>query len=123
PLLVDDVEVRLADAGADAGEQLVVQAIPDALHRLGQNAVAATALIADDLAPFDADERRDVAELAHFLGAFIGDEMPVGEYLKIAIRMRREQIEKLRVHERLTADDAEEDVPHRLGFIHHAMKR
>ena len=123
PLLVDQiVDVRLAHAGADAGEDLVLEAILDALHRFRQHAVPAAALIADDLGPFDADERRDVAELAHLLARFLGDEMAVGEDLEIAIGMRLQQLEQLRVHERLAADDAEEDVAHLLGFADHACE-
>ena len=64
PLLAEQVDVRLAEAGADAGEHLVLQAVLQALHRLAEHAVPAAALVADDLVPFDADQRRDVAELA-----------------------------------------------------------
>ena len=46
---------------------------------------------------------------------FVGDELAVGEDLEVSVRVRGEQIEQLRVHERLAAEDAEEGVPVRLG--------
>ena len=54
---------------------------------------------------------------------FVGDELAVGEDLEIAVRMRREQIEQLRVHERLAAEDAEERVPVRLRVGDRAVQR
>ena len=44
PLLVDEIEVRLAHARAHAGEELVFEAVLQPLHRLRQNAVAAAPL-------------------------------------------------------------------------------
>ena len=116
PLFAEQVEVRLAEAGADAGHHLVLQAVLQALHRLAEHARAAAALVADDLVPFDADQRRDVAELAELLGDFVGDEVAVGEDLKVAVAVAAEDFQHLRVHERLAAEDAEERVAHRLGF-------
>ena len=83
---------------------------------LAEHALAAAALVADDLVPFDADERRDVAELAELLRHFVGDEVAVGEDLEVAIAVAAEDLQDLRVHERLAAEDAEERVAHRLGF-------
>ena len=85
-----------------------------------QHAGPAAALVADDLVALDADERRDVAELAHPFGRLVGDELAVGEDLEVAIGMLGEHVEQLRVHERLAADDAEEDVAHLLGFARSA---
>src|SRR5207237_112550 len=80
-------------------------------------------LIADDLVALDADERRDVAEPAQMLGPVLADELAVGEDLKVAIRVRLEQLKELGVHEGLAADDAEEDIAHGAGLADHAMER
>src|SRR5262245_50471174 len=94
----------------------MVEAVLNALHGLAENARPAAALVADDLIAFDANQRGHVAELAHPLRALVGDEMAIGEYLEVAIGMLGEHVEQMRVHERLAADDAEEDVAHRLGL-------
>ena len=47
---------------------------------------------------------------------FVGDEVAVGEDLKVAVAVAAEDLQHLRVHERLAAEDAEERVAHRLGF-------
>ena len=110
------IDVRAAQAGADAGEDLVVQAVVNALHRLVEHTVAAPPLVADDLGPFDTDQRRHVPQPTQFTGHLAGDEMPVGENLEVALRVTPEDLQDLRVHERLTPDDPEENVAHRLGL-------
>src|SRR5205823_6484757 len=96
-------EIGLAKARADAREDLVRQAVLDALHRPVPNIGPAAALVADDYVAFDADERRDVAELPHPLGALVGDELAVGEDLKIAIGVLGQHVEQMRMHEWLAA--------------------
>ena len=66
-------------------KHLVLQAVLQALHRLAETRRPAAALVADDLVPFDADQRRDVAELAQLSRDFVGDEVAVGEDLEVAI--------------------------------------
>ncbi len=83
----------------------------------------AAALVADDLVALDADERRHVAELPQASGLVVGDELAVGEDLEVAVGMRGEHVEQVRVHERLAADDAEEDVAHLLGFADQLVQR
>src|SRR5262249_33536070 len=117
------VDIRLAEARANAREDLVLEAVVNALHRLAENAVAAAALVAYDLVALDADERRGVAELPQPFRLLVGDEVAVGEDLEVAVGVGGEEIEELRVHERLAADDAEEDVAHRLGLGDEAVER
>ena len=63
----------------------------------------AAALVGDDFRSLNADQRRAVAELAHLLGMFGGNELAVGEHLEIAVRMSSEDVEQLRVKEGLAA--------------------
>src|SRR5262245_9399132 len=55
------VEIRPRQAGADAGEDAVVQTILNALHGLTEHAATTAALVTDDLSAFDRDQRRYVA--------------------------------------------------------------
>ena len=117
PSFVDEiVNVRLANARADTRQHLVLEAVLQALHRLGEDIRTAAPFVADDLGPLDADERRDVAELSQFGGDLVGDEVAVREDLEVAVGMRCENLQQLRVHERLAADDAEEAVASLLGL-------
>ena len=68
PRFRDQVDVRLADAGRHADQQAVAAAGLEAVERLGQHLHAAAPLVADDLGALDADERRDVPELARAAG-------------------------------------------------------
>ena len=85
--------------------------------------LVAAPFVADDFAAFDADERGDVAEFAQTLCDFLGDELAVGEDLEVAVRVRREQVEQLGVHEGLAAEDAEEGVPVGLGVVDGGVER
>lgn len=116
-------EIGLADARADAGEDLFCQTVLDPLHRLRQHTRPAAAFIADNLRPFHADQWSDVAEPADFPGHFGSDEVTVGKYLEIALRMVGEHFEKSRVHERFTPDDAEEHIASCLGFVDELVER
>src|SRR5207248_2796210 len=95
------VDVRLTQAGADAGEEFVGQAVADALHGFVQNAGPAAALVADGRVPLHADEGGYVAELPQALGPLGGDELAVGEDLEVAGGVRGEHVDQVRVHERL----------------------
>ena len=57
------------------------------------------------------------------LRLLVGDEVAVGEDLEVAVGVLGEHVEQVRVHERLAADDAEEDVAHRLGFADQLVER
>ena len=76
-----------------------------------EHVLVAAALVAHGAGAFDADQRRGVAELPQRARDLLGDELAVGEDLEIAVRMLREEVEQLRVHERLAAEDAEEAFP------------
>ncbi len=52
-----------------------------------------------------------VPKLAKLLRLFLGDHLAVGKDLKKAVLVLGKKVEQLRVHERLTAEDAEEGVP------------
>ena len=56
------VDIGLADAGGDTGDQPVPAAGFESRQRLVQNVETSAPLVADDLGAFDADQRRDVAE-------------------------------------------------------------
>ena len=51
------------------------------------------------------------------------DGATVDDFLSWFPGVRREQIEELRMHERLAADDAEKDIAHRLGFADQLVER
>ena len=92
------------------------------VERLGQHLHPAAALVADDLRALDADERRDVAEPRQLARDLVGDELAVREDLEVAVGMRREQIEQLRMQERLAAEDAEVGVAVRLRVADDAVQ-
>jgi len=110
------VDVGLADAGADAGKEPVVEAILQAFHGLAEHPAPAAALVADDLVALHADQRRHVAQPAHLASAGVGDKLAVGEDLEIAVGMLGQHVEKVGMHERLAADNAKEDIAHLLRF-------
>ncbi len=78
-------------------------------------------MIADDFVSLDADQGSDVAHFEHLLGEFRRNEMTVREDLKVAVAMFSQDIQQSRVHERFSADDSKERVPHLLGLVDHAM--
>ena len=57
------------------------------------------------------------------LARSVGDEVAVGEDLEVAIGVLGQHVEQVRVHERLAADDAEEDVAHLLGLARPACRK
>ena len=117
------VNVRLAHARGDAGEDALAQAVLQAAHGAREDFLFSPPLVAHDFAALDAHERRGVADLPQALRDFLGDELAVREDLKVAVRVRREEVEQLRVHERLAAEDAEERVPVRLRVGDGAVQR
>src|SRR5690606_7168050 len=62
------VDIRLANAGRDAGEDALAEAVLKSTQRALRDFLFPAPLIADDLASFDADQRRDVAEFAQTFG-------------------------------------------------------
>ena len=87
------------------------------LSVLVRTCVAAAAFVADDFGAFDAEERRDVAEARQLASDLVGDELSVREDLEVAVGMGREQVEQLRMEERLATQNAEVGVPVRLGVV------
>ena len=59
---------------------------------------------------------------AQLLRDLVGDQLAVGEDLEVAVRVRGEQIEQLRVQERLAAENAEVGVAVRLGVVDDAVQ-
>ena len=113
----------MAKARADASQHLVVQTVLDSLHRFTEHFFAATTLVADDLAPLDADERRDIAQLSQAFGGVIRDELAVCENLKVRVGMSCQDVKHLAVHERLAAKNAKERVAHPFSFVDHPVHR
>jgi hypothetical protein len=58
------VDIRLAEARGYTGEQSVAEAIVQAAQRLIVNILLPAAFIAHNLAPFNANQRSDIAEPA-----------------------------------------------------------
>jgi len=50
------------------------------------------------------------------------DELAIGKDLKVTVRMLRQHIEEVRMHERLSAENAKETVSMRFGIVDEAMK-
>ncbi len=104
------VKIGLAKARADAGHDFVVQAVLQAGHRRREHASLSASFVADDLRTFDADQGRHVSAFAQTFGNLVGNEVAVGEDLKVDIRMGFEDVEQLLVHERFAAQQAKERV-------------
>ena len=120
PFVADHVvDVGFTNAGADACEEFGVKAVLEACHGAGVDFFTAAAFVTDDFAAFHADERGDVAEFAEFLGDFFGDELAVGEDLKVGVGVVAEDLEEFLVHEGFSAEDAEEAVASSFGFVDH----
>src|SRR5438128_1553120 len=92
-------------------------------HRFVEHIPPAAARVTDDFTAFDADERGGVGQLPQAAGDPFGDELAVGEKLKVAVRVRGEEAEQLRVHERFAAEDAKEDVAVPFGVGDRAVER
>ena len=82
----------------------------------------APSFIADDLRPFDADERSHIPHLSQSFGDRVGDEVPIGEDLKVNVRLPLQEIQQFFVQEWFTAEDTEKGIAHRLGFVHAAVE-
>ena len=122
PVLVEQfVDIRLAGAGGNAGDEAVFQAVFQAPERVVQDVEAAAALIGNNRLSLDADQRGAVAEFPHFGGNLVGDELAIGEDLEVAIGMTPEDLQQFRVHERFAAEDAEEAVAVLLGVVDDAI--
>lgn len=116
-------DIALADAGRHAGEQALAQSILEPAHRTIENLLLAAPIVARDFPSFDRNERCRVADLSQLSRDFLRDELAVGEDLEIRIRMFREEIEQLRVHEGLAAENPEKRVPMVLRVIDRAVQR
>ena len=105
------VDVRLANARGHTGQKPGPQTMFQPAHRFVEHVLFSTALITDNFTTFDANERGGISQPAEFRGDFFRDELAIGENLKVAVGMRREQLEQLGMHERLAAQNAKESVP------------
>ena len=114
--------VRLAETGADAREDFVVQAMLEAAERGAEDSGFSSPLIADEFGPFDADQRRDVTQPAELLGDLCRNKVPVREDLEIRVRVGRQDVQQALVHQRLAAQQPEERVPHAFGFSDHPVQ-
>ena len=119
------VDVRLAQAGADAGEDACAsRQFCDALHRLARARPSRPRRSSLTISvPSTLISGVTLPSCRSRLARFVGDEVAVGEDLEVAVRVLGEHVEQLRVHERLAADDAEEDVAHLLRFADQLVER
>ncbi len=115
-------KVRLAQARRDAGQEFVIDAVLQALHRFAEDIFFTAPFVADDFGAFNADERGDVAHAPHLFGQFIGDQLAVGKNLEVAMGMLLQNIEQSLIHEGFAAEDAEETVAGFIGFAEQAIQ-
>src|SRR5205823_10218002 len=85
PRFADQIDVRLTDAGGDADDQLVPPARLQSRQGFAEYVEPPAALVADHFLPLDADQGRRVADLAQAGGDLVGDQLPVGEDLEVAV--------------------------------------
>ncbi len=118
PALRNQLDIALADTGRSADNELVAAAILQPGQCPVVHVQLAAALVADNFVAFDADQRRNVAQPAQLARHRIGDQLAVREHLEIAVAMRGEDIEQLRMHERLAAQDTEIAIAVLLCVLH-----
>jgi hypothetical protein len=117
PFLIEHFcEIIGAEAGADTGEEPVIEAIPDAFHSFGEDPGFAPADIAGDFRSFDRYKWGDIAHAAHLSGLLVGDELAISENLEVAIGMPLKQVKQVGVQEGLAAKQAELDFELDLNF-------
>ena len=123
PALAEQIKIGPTEAGANTGEQLVLEAVLQPFHGFREDVGSPTALVADDLVALDADQRRDIADPPQLFGDFVGDEVTIGENLEEAIGMVIENLEQFAVHKRLAAENAKHAIAHGLGFVDQPIHR
>jgi hypothetical protein len=116
------IEVRLTQTRANPRHDFVVQAVLQTLHRFAVHIRFATALVADDLTAFDANQRGDIATLSKSFGDFVCDEMPIGKDLEIDVFVSFKDFEQFFVHKGLTAQKTEKTIAHLLGSCDHSVE-
>src|SRR5437879_5645891 len=107
PALRNQLDIGLADTRGYADDELVTAAILQARQGLAVHVQASAPLVADNFVALNADQRRNVAQPPQFARNLIRYKLSVRENLEIAVGMRSEDFEQLRVQERLAAEDAE----------------
>ena len=112
PCFGQQVHVRLTEAGADPCDNPSIKAVLQPLHGAAVDLLFAAPLIADNFVSLNTDQRSDVAQLMYAAGDFRCNKVSVRKDLKIAVRMFSQDVEQLRMHERLATDDAEERIAH-----------
>ena len=106
----EQVDVALADARGDTGHDLFIQAVPETAHGPFVNVLVAPSLIRNRRIPLDADQGGGITNLTEHLRFLRGDELPIGEDLKKAVRMLRQEVEDVRVQKGFTPQDTKEAV-------------
>jgi len=123
PSFVDEIiEVRFADARANAGDYVVGCAVVKALHSFAQDLLAAAALVADNLGSLDTNQRSHIATFTQLGGDVAGNEMAIRKHLEVAIRMAAKDFQYVGVHEGFAADNAEEIIALLIGLADDARK-
>ena len=87
PLLREQIKVRLTQACTNTRHHFVIETILQTFHRLAQDIESPTAFIADDFISLNTDQGRDIACASQSLRDLLSDEVAVGKYLKVTIRV------------------------------------
>ena len=111
PLLADQIVVRFAHARGDPNNQLVLDGRLQSQQRLVVNILRSATLVADQIGPFDADQRRGIARLTQPTRNLVRDQLAIGEDLKVTILVCLDHIEQVRMHERLATENPKIAVP------------
>ena len=106
PFFGKQIIIGLAKTRADPGHYFVFKTVLQTLHGLAQHIQTASPLITDDFVSLNTNQRCNVSHTSQALRNFLRNKVPVCEHLEVAIRMTFEEFQHLRVHERLSPQDA-----------------
>src|SRR3954465_6422033 len=90
---------------------------------LVENILLSSSIIARDFAPLDAHQWGGIPNLSQTGCNLLSDELAVRKKLEITIRMCRQDIEQLGMHERLPAEQTEKSVPMFFGIRDRSIQR
>jgi hypothetical protein len=123
PGFVEEIsDVGLADAGGHTGQQAMLDGGIQPFQGPGVNILLAPPLITDHFPSFNTYQGGGITSSPHALGNLVGDQLAVGEDLKIGLGLLLDQIQQLWVHEGFPAEKAKKSVAVRSGFIDQAMQ-
>lgn len=109
------LDIGLADAGGDAGEESGPQGGFEAAEGALEDVDVASTFVTDDFVAFDGDERGCVPDFGEARGNFVSDALSVREDLEIAIGVTGQDVEEAGVEEGFAAEDAKEAISFAFG--------